>query len=97
MLAVVVTVQVLLLIPGFTVTHLLHYPIVWTVKRSVVGTRVLAVLYRGLLWHVTLNSNIHSILWSDSTGFVHVTNFPIGGEIMCQLFLNHPTVATEQM
>ncbi len=26
-----------------------HYPIVWTVKRSAVGTRVLAVLKRGLL------------------------------------------------
>ncbi len=52
-----------------------HYPIVWTVKSSAVGTRVLGVLWSGLLYHVTLNPNIHSILWDNSLGYVQVTNF----------------------
>ncbi len=46
-----------------TITHLLpylpshftHYHIVWTVKRSAVGIRVLAAYWRGLLEHVTQN------------------------------------------
>ncbi len=44
----------------------------WTVKSSAVGTRILAVLYRELLKHVVLNSNIHSNLWGNSAGFVQV-------------------------
>ncbi len=55
-------------------TSFTHYPIVWTVKSSVVGTRVLAVLKRGLLKHVTLNPTIYSILCGNSAGLVHVTN-----------------------
>ncbi len=38
-------------------TSFTHYRIVWTVSCSAVGTRVLAVLKRGLLKNVTLNSN----------------------------------------
>ncbi len=52
-----------------------HYPTVRIVERSVVGTRVLVVLWRGLLQHVTLNPNIRSILLGNSAGFVQVTNF----------------------
>ncbi len=50
-----------------------HYPTVWTVKCSVVRTRVLAVLQRGLLKHATLNPNTHSILWGNSAGFGQAT------------------------
>ncbi len=75
MLAEVVTVQVQLLVGNTLATLFTHYPTVWTVKCSVVGTRVLAVLWRGLLQHVTLNPNIHPILLSNSVGFVQVTNF----------------------
>ncbi len=52
-----------------------HYPSVWTMKRSVVGTRVSAVLFRGLLQSVTLNPYIHSTLWGNSTGIARVANF----------------------
>ncbi len=57
------------------VTLFTHYLIVWAAKCSVVGTRVLAVLQRGLLQHVTLNLNIHSILWGNSAGFGQVAYF----------------------
>ncbi len=51
-LAVVVTVQVQLLVRVYgnpLAALFTHYPIMWTVKSSVAGTRVLAVLKRGLL------------------------------------------------
>ncbi len=47
-------------------TSFTHYPIACT---------VLTLLSSGLLTHGTLSSNIHTILWGDSPGFVQVTNF----------------------
>ncbi len=75
-----------------------HYPTVWTVKCSVVGNRALAVLSRGVLEHVALNPNIHSILWSTSAGFGQVTYFlPSSrwGDYVTSVFLNHSTVLTD--
>ncbi len=40
---------------------------------KMVKTRVVAVLFRGLLWHVTLSQNIHSILWCNSAEFLQDT------------------------
>ncbi len=36
---------------------------------------VLALLYRGLLYRVALNPNIHSILWGNSPRLGQVTYF----------------------
>ncbi len=75
MLTVVVTVQVQLLIPESTATHLIPYLLafLWTVTRSPIGAKVLAVLYRGLLY-LSLNLNINSILWGNSPGCAQVAN-----------------------